>query len=77
MQLQEQQIRETENEILRLKSVNQQIAKETEQIENEIEQLDRENARLETLISCVDRLCFPPESSSTPVPPTGSDCGPS
>lgn len=68
--LSEQRIRETEIEILRLESVNQQIAIETEQLE-------RENARLRTLISCVDQLCFPPESSSPPPPPTERDCAPS
>ena len=47
------------------------------QLENEIQQLDRENARLENLLSCVDRLCFPPESSSTPPPAIESDCEPS
>lgn len=66
----EQRIRETEIEILRLESVNQQIA-------NETERLERENARLRTLISCVDQLCFPPESSSPPPPPTERDCAPS
>jgi len=30
------------------------------------EQRDRENARLETLLSCVDRLCFAAEASSIP-----------
>ncbi|MEB3266273.1 MAG: hypothetical protein VKN13_06640 [Cyanobacteriota bacterium] len=44
------------------------------QLEKEIEQLDRENARLETLLSCVDRLCFPPEFNSIPPPAIESDC---
>lgn len=50
------------------------------QIEKEIEQLRRENARLKALnartrhlISCVDQLCFPPESSSIPVTLTDPD----
>ena len=53
------------------------LAKEDEQIENEIEQLKRENARRKTLLACVDQLCFPPESSSSPLKSTEPDCGPS
>jgi hypothetical protein len=56
------------------------IEKDTERIRSETEQLRRENARLralnaraKTLLSCVDQLCFPPESSSSPVTPTESD----
>ena len=45
------------------------------QLESEIQQLDRENAKLESLLSCVDRLCFPHVSSSNPPPATESDCG--
>ena len=45
----------------------------TKLIEKEIEQLDLENARLENLLSCVDRLCFPPEFSSIPQPSTKND----
>jgi cell shape-determining protein MreC len=51
----------------------EQRKKETKQIEKEIEQLDLENARLENLLSCVDRLCFPPEFSSIPQPSTKND----
>ena len=49
-----------------LEKEEEELAKEDEQIENEIEQLRRENARLKTLIACVDQLCFPPESNSSP-----------
>jgi hypothetical protein len=59
-----------------------EIESETEQIKKETEQLRRENARLRqlnakgrALLSCVDQLCFPPESSSTPPQPTEPDCG--
>jgi hypothetical protein len=45
------------------------------QLESEIEQLDRDNAKLESLLSCVDRLCFPPVSSSNPPPSIESNCG--
>ena len=61
-----------------------EIEIEIEQIKKETEQLRRENARLRqlnakgrALLSCVDQLCFPPESSSTPPQPTEPDCGPS
>lgn len=54
-----------------------QLKNETERIRNETEQLELENARLESLISCVNQLCFPPESSSTPPQPTEPDCRPS
>jgi len=35
------------------------------------------NAKTRQLISCVDQLCFPPESSSIPQIPTAPDCKPS
>ncbi len=67
-----------------IESAIEQIEKETKQIEKETEQLRRENARLKQLnartkhlLSCVDQLCFPPDSSSTHPPATGSDCKPS
>lgn len=66
----EQRMKELEIEILRLENVNQQIAKETEQ-------LKRENARQRALSALIRQQCFTPESSSTPAPPTRSDCGPS
>jgi hypothetical protein len=60
------------------------IENETEQIRKETEQLRKENARLKelnakgrALLSCVDQLCFPPDSSSTPALPTASDGKPS
>jgi ATP-dependent 26S proteasome regulatory subunit len=69
----EQMMREDEQ----LEKEEEELAKEDEQIENEIEQLRRENARLKTLLACVDQLCFPPESSSSPQTSTEPDCGPS
>ena len=54
----------------------QQTKNETEQIERETELLRRENAKLKAynvkmrhFISCVDQLCFPPESNSIPQTP--------
>jgi hypothetical protein len=54
------------------------------EIEIEIAQLKAENAQLEVesarwnaLNASIQRLCFPPDSSSTPPPPTEPDCGPS
>jgi cell shape-determining protein MreC len=61
--------RETE----RIRKESEQIRKEAEQIEKETEQLRRENARAKTLLSCVDQLCFPAGSSSSPLPPTEPD----
>jgi TolA-binding protein len=63
-----QRMKQLESEIELLES-------EIEQLESEILQLDRENAKLESLLSCVDRLCFPPESSSNPPPSIESNCG--
>jgi uncharacterized protein YciW len=91
MRLIKQRTRETEIAILRerqkrlqieqqiehMKKEDELLEKEDEQIENEIEQLRRENARLKTLLACVDQLCFPPESSSSPQTSTEPDCGPS
>ena len=70
----EQRIWQYEQHEMQHKMLHEQRMK---QLEKEIEQLDRENARLETLLSCVDRLCFPRESSSIPQPSTKSDCEPS
>ena len=66
----ELRMKQLESEILQVKS-------ETEQIENETEQLRRENARERALLASIDRLCFPPESSSTPATPTAPDSRPS
>jgi hypothetical protein len=53
-------------------------------VRNDSEQMKQENARLRILnaktrhlISCVDQLCFPPESNSIPQIPTAPDCRPS
>ena len=73
----EQQIEHMKKEDELLEKEDEQLEKEDEQIENEIEQLRRENARLKTLLACVDQLCFPPESSSTPAPSTETDSRPS
>ena len=60
-------------EIERIKTECEEIKKDAERIRSETEQLRRENARTKTLLSCVDQLCFPPESSSSPVTSTESD----
>ncbi len=87
----EQRTREIEIAIWREQQRQEQIEKrtklienETEQIRKETEQLRKENARLKelnakgrALLSCVDQLCFPPDSSSTPALPTASDGKPS
>ena len=39
------------------------------QLESEIEQLRRENVRAKALSALIKQHCFPPESSSTPIPP--------
>ena len=46
-----------------------QLKSEIEQIEKETEQLRRENARQKALSALIKQHCFPPESSSTPIPP--------
>jgi ATP-dependent 26S proteasome regulatory subunit len=71
------QIEQMKKEDELLEKEDEQLEKEDEQIENEIEQLRRENARLKTLLACVDQLCFPPVSSSSPPKSTETDCGPS
>ena len=87
----EQRTREIEIAIWREQQRQEQIEKrtklienETEQIRKETEQLRKENARLKelnakgrALLSCVDQLCFPPDSISTPAPPTADDGKPS
>ena len=54
-----------------------EIEQRTRELEIEIAQLRAENARSRALNASIQRLCFPPESSSTPPPPTEPDCGPS
>jgi hypothetical protein len=80
----EQRTREIEIAIWREQQRQEQIEKRTKLIEKETEQLRKENARLKelnakgrALLSCVDQLCFPPDSSSTPALPTASDGKPS
>ena len=73
----EWRMKQHELRMKQIESETEKIERETEQIERETEQLRRENARLKTLLSCVDQLCFPPESSSTPQPPTEPGCKPS
>jgi hypothetical protein len=70
-------VREIEQRTRLIEKDIEQIERETEQIEKETEQLRQDNAKTRHLISCVDQLCFPPESSSNPAPPTASDCKPS
>ena len=80
----EREDEQAEKDIEQIERETEQIKRETEQIKRETEQLRQENAKLKLLnaktrhlISCVDQLCFPPESSSNPTPPTASDCKPS
>jgi chromosome segregation ATPase len=81
LEREEEQMRREDEQLAKedeqLEKEDEELAKEDEQIENEIEQLRRENARLKTLLACVDQLCFPPESSSSPQTSTEPDCGPS
>jgi phage shock protein A len=72
----EQRMKQLESDILRVRSDSErskertkQLEKETEQLKQETEQLRRENAREKALSASIRRLCFPPESSSTPQTP--------
>jgi hypothetical protein len=73
----EQRTRLIEKDIEQIERETKLIERETELIEKETEQLRQDNAKTRHLISCVDQLCFPPEFSSNPAPPTASDCKPS
>jgi len=53
------------------------IVQRTRQTEIEIAQLEAESARWNALNASIQRLCFPPDSSSIPPPSTEPDCGPS
>ncbi len=66
----EQRMKQLESDILRVRS-------ETEQLSQENAKLRLHNAKMQTLLSCVDQLCFPPESSSILPSSTGPDCTPS
>jgi septal ring factor EnvC (AmiA/AmiB activator) len=70
----EQRMKQLANEIERSKERTKQFEKDTELIEKEIKQLRQETARLKALNASVRQLCFPPESSSIPPPPTAPDC---
>ena len=77
-------IQKTRNETEQIKKDSEQIKKETEQIERDVERLRIENDRLrrlnlraQSLLSSVDQICFPPESSSIHPSPTDPDSGPS
>jgi hypothetical protein len=59
-----------------LKNEIEQIKNDSEQIARETEQLRQENARGRQLLASIDALCFPPECSSTPAPPTAPDSRP-
>ncbi len=67
-------VREIELEIEQIKQRSKQNESEAEQrmkqIESETEQLRRENARQKALSALIKQHCFPPESNSTPIPPT-------
>lgn len=69
--LHEQRMQQLAIEIEQIKSDSEQIKSETEQIVKDTERLRRENARGRALLSSVDQLCFPPDSSSIPPAPTG------
>ncbi|MFM9047467.1 MAG: hypothetical protein ACKOOH_07390 [Cyanobium sp.] len=80
----EQESKRIEIETEQIEKETEQIERETEQIKKETELLRQENARLrilnaktQNLLSCVDQLCFPPGSNSTPPSPIEPDCRPS
>ena len=66
----ESEIAQLRSEREQIESDNEQIESDSEQIEKETEQLRRETAREKALSASIRRLCFPPESSSTPQTPT-------
>ena len=73
----EKDTEQIENEILLVRKDRERIKKDTERLRLENARLRQLNAKTRHLISCVDRLCFPPESSSIPQTPTEPDCEPS
>jgi len=66
-------VREIEVQAQRSVLRTKRIEERTKQIEKETEQIRCENARMRHLISCVDQLCFLPESNSIPPTPTKPD----
>jgi hypothetical protein len=65
----EQRKMQHELRMKQLKSEIEQIKSDSERIKTETEQLRRENARQKALSALIKQHCFPPESSSTPIPP--------
>jgi hypothetical protein len=62
--------------IQQTKNETEQIKNDSERIRREAEQLRQENAKGRQLLASIDALCFPPECSSTPAPPTAPDFRP-
>jgi hypothetical protein len=55
----------------------EQIRKDSERLRQETAKLRLQNARGRQLLASIDALCFPPESSSIPVPATEPASNPS
>jgi len=67
--LHEQRMKQLESDILRVRSDSERSKERTKLIEKETEQLKQMNAKERALSASIKRLCFPPESSSTPQAP--------
>jgi len=67
--LHEQRMKQLECDILRVRSDSERSKERTKLIEKETEQLKQMNAKERALSASIKRLCFPPESSSTPQAP--------
>ncbi|MFO0136472.1 MAG: hypothetical protein ACK535_00375 [Cyanobacteriota bacterium] len=67
--LHEQRMKQLESDILRVRSDSERSKERTKLIEKETEQLKQMNAKERALNASIKRLCFPPESSSTPQAP--------
>jgi hypothetical protein len=70
-------IQKTRNETEQIKNETEQIGRDIERLRQENDRLGMLNLRTQSLLSSVDQICFPPESSSIHPSPTEPDCGPS
>ena len=70
-------IQKTRNEAEQIKNEAEQIKRDVERLRQENDRLRRLNLRTQSLLSSVDQICFPPESSSIHPAPTEPDSRPS
>ena len=73
----EKELLQVESDIELIESEILRVESDSKRLEAETAKLREHNAKEKALSASIRALCFPPESSSIPAPPTEPDCGPS